>query len=113
VEHTDPARNGELWASVFGSAPDYWGWTVIEFLEGDWDTPGRAKVTIIDPDDPTYVVAVRELTMDHIWEALDKAVAARYTDVCTGRPIHETCEWDACTSDVILQLAVLGEIMYS
>jgi hypothetical protein len=110
---SDLARNQELWASVFGSAPEHWGWTEIEFLEGDWDTPGRAKVTFVDPDDPEDVVGTAELTMDDIWAALDKTIELRLVDVCTGRPIHETCEWDACNSDTVLQIAVLGEVTFA
>jgi hypothetical protein len=110
---TDTARNRELWSSVFGAEAETWGWSTIEFLEGDWETPGRAKVTFFDPEEPTYIIATRELTMDTIWEALDEVIALRYVDACTFAPIHETCDWDACSADTLLQVAVMGKLVFA
>lgn len=113
----DSARNQELWSNVFGSEAESWGWTRIEFLEGSWETPGRARVTFIDPecteDEPEYVIATREVTMDIIWEALDDIIARRVRDACTGALIHETCDWDACSADALLQMAVMGNVVFA
>jgi len=106
------ARNTELWMSVFGSESETWGWSEIEFLEGDWDIPGLARVRFFDPDiNEEY--GIKDLVMDDIWTALARCVELGLKDACTGDPIHETCEWDACNADTLLQVAVLGKVVFA
>lgn len=113
------ARDTELWMSVFGAEAETWGWSEIEFLEGDWDVPGVARVRFFDPDydddpdgDDTEYPS-KDLRMADIWLALNRTIELGLRDACTGAPIHETCEWDACTADTLLQVAVLGKIVFA
>lgn len=108
------ARDTELWMSVFGAEAETWGWSTIEFIQGKWDTVGVARVTFFDPDyeDEPEVYGTKDLTMTDIWVALNRTIELGLHDVCTGAPINETCEWDACTADTLLQVAVLGETVF-
>lgn len=116
-----PQRDVDLWSRVFGSAPGSWPWVWdIDFIEGDWDKPGRAKVVYWNPDGewdaenqcPAEIEGEAELTMDSIRDALEECVSGDYRDACTGRPIHERMDWDACSSDTLLQLAVMGTVTF-
>src|ERR1035437_9386462 len=43
----------QFWSQVFGSAWESFGshWMGEKWLEGDWETPGRVRLTLVDPDD--------------------------------------------------------------
>jgi hypothetical protein len=105
--------DAELWSNVFGAEPDSWGWSTIKFLEGDWETPGVAEVTFFDPVFPDEDTTTKTLTVTDLWNALRECERQGLVDTCTGAPIHFRCDWDACSSDLLLQIAVLGEEVYA
>lgn len=105
-------NDADLWSNVFGASPDSWGWSRIRFLVGDWETPGIARVVFFDPDDPKDRTA-KDLTVSDLWDALRKCEAQGLVDLCTGDPISLNCDWDACSSDLLLQIAVLGREVYA
>lgn len=111
TEWTDE-RIENLWSEVFGSGFETWEWIRgVRYLEGDWDVPGKVRVKIEDPDDEGKTKA-GVITPGRLIQALDKA-AEKYVDACTGNPIHEHMNWDACSGDVLVQIAVLGDVYYS
>lgn len=109
-------RQDALWSAVFGAAPEYLGWTGIKYLDGaGWCNPGRVRVTIYDPDDPADVVeGTKVLAPADLWLAAEETARRGYVDTCTGRPIRadENFDFDACSADVVLQVAVLGEARF-
>ena len=103
----DPA---ELWSEVFGSGYETWPWwNMVTFSEGDWDTPGVAHLSIIDPDEGPLStdVTVAEVNMERLVWAYEQAIAT-CVDACTGKAIYPGSDIDACVGDCILQIAVYG-----
>lgn len=105
----------ELWESTFGSSFEQWEWwRSVEYLDGaDWDKPGMVRLGIDDPTgvEDTYTLVV---TMPRLLQAVEQAVNT-CVDACTGQPINVKkgeVDFDACVGDCILQIAVLGEVVY-
>lgn len=116
-------RQDEVWRKTFGSGWETWGWSDVEYLDGsDWNKPGRAKVWFYNldeyqgRDEDGYahykVQGEAVVTPADLWKALERTMEKEYCDTCTGRPITERSDWDACVSDLILQMAVLGEVTF-
>lgn len=102
----------ELWTEVFGSGYETWPWwNMVTFSEGDWETPGVAWLSIIDPDDYDSQPVVASVNMDRLVWAYEQAIAT-CVDACTGKPIYPGSDIDACVGDCILQIAVQGEVVY-
>ena len=112
----DPERATDMWCSVFGSAGESWEWWLdVRFVEGDWDVPGVVHLEIENPDDEMGMPVSKDVRLDDVAEAFATAVVRGYRDTCTGKPISADdvdAGLDACSSDVILQLLVLGEVVY-
>lgn len=109
----------ELWSSTFGSGFETWSWwRSVEFLDkADWDNPGKVRLKIADPDHEEFSGKVKQRTvdMDRLLWAVGQA-AATCVDACTGEPItlrKGRVDFDACVGDCVLQIAVLGRVMYS
>ena len=104
-----------LWENTFGTAGESFPWwREVTFLEGDWDTIGRVRLGIEDPDDETKTIT-REVGIDDLYEAVQVVLRLGLRDACTGTRISvdfESDDWDACVSDVILQTLVLREVVY-
>lgn len=104
----------ELWSNVFGTAGDsFWWWRIVDFIEGDWDTVGKVRLGIANPDDETKI-KTKTVGIDDVVAAVSKVLDKGYRDACTGKPIAvgPDMDWDACTSDCVLQVLVLGEVVY-
>lgn len=103
----------EIWVNAFGTSGESmpW-WRNIRFLEGSWDTPGVAEVTIQDPlnDDSEIMAIVTPRTL--VAAAFEASTTS--VDACTGDPINVlgSLDWDSCVSDCVLQTAVLGDVVY-
>lgn len=105
----------ELWEATFGSSFEVHEWWVgIEYVNGaDWDKPGVAHLEIDDPEQPGRS-CFRDVDMDRLLWAVAKATA-ECRDACTGNAINPAkgeVDFDACVGDCILQIAVLGEVVY-
>ena len=103
----------QLWEMTFGTSGESFSWwSNLKFIEGDWDTPGIASIAIEDPDDEARLVFA-ELRIADIRAAAEKA-RETCVDACMGSAISldEEADWDACVSDCVLQMAVLGEVVY-
>lgn len=101
----------KVWRSVFGSGFETcpW-WTGAEFIEGDWDEVGKVEVSYADPDDydPLWSRVSKVLDLNDIVKALaslDEVYAYVVRDLMDEN-------LDAITSDVIIQQAVFGEVIY-
>lgn len=116
----------EVWEQAFGTSGETWGWWVsIDFFDGaTWeaDNGGFVRLTITDPDDADADDAeqgtiTKDVRVADVLAAVQTAVDKGYLDTCTGTPLANKLtegdlDWDACTSDVVLQVAVLGDVIY-
>lgn len=108
-------RVTELWRNIMGGAFEVNPWWVgVKYLlDAEWDVPGPVILYIANPDDGEDAEEeFRTITPENVVNALYKAMDKGYVDACTGTPIHENMDWDSCSSDVILQIAVLGDVVY-
>ena len=99
------------WEAVCGSLPTWTWWREFKFMAGaDWDRPGELAVTGDDPDDDTKTIS-KTLTARDFLAAYDKL---RTTD--NGGKHCGTCDLiddpDDCSSDLLLQVCMYGEIVY-
>jgi hypothetical protein len=97
----------DLWGAVFGAGATQWPWWhSVDYMDGaDWETPGTAMIGIEDPDDEDRTI-VGAVTVDLLAKAYSKAIQEniirdRYDDL------------DANSADIVLQIAILGELVYS
>ena len=117
-------RDFALWTNVFSSG---WQecrgstgahWLTVDFQHGaGWERPGKAIICACHHSLPDslrndHLTLAAEVSIDDLWRALDLAIARGYTDPCTGQRIHENMTWDPCAGDIVLQLAVLGDVLY-
>ena len=97
----------ELWDAVFGSAFESFGthWHEVEYLgDADWDKIGQVKLVVID--EVTLLKTEKVIGIEELAEALPKANEEVYMD------LFDFDEYDAVCGDAVLQMAVLGEVVY-
>jgi hypothetical protein len=100
-------KKQELWDAVFGSAFETFGnhWWSVEYLDGaNWDKVGKVKLVAFDEDSmekTEKIVGIEELV-----EALPIANKQVYMDLLNFE------DYDAICGDAVLQVAVLGEVIY-
>lgn len=98
----------EFWSNLLGSAWEDWDWwQSIKYSEGSqWDKVGEITVSITDPDDEEEEeVITKTLGVQDLADAYAKYISQT----------KNTVNWedfDACSGDAVLQIAVLGEIVY-
>lgn len=99
----------EIWSDVFGSGYEYSPWWVrVSYSPGaDWDVAGTATIKHWGKDDDT-VLEITQVTIEDIANAYAKLIADKWTH-CGGCGLDDP---DACSSDVVLQVAIFGEIVY-
>lgn len=103
---TFEVNDQELWEATWGSSALAWGswWIDCEFLdEADWDKIGQVKLTIEDVNEK-HVTKV--LGLEDIAKALPIANQQVYMD------LFNFGNYDAICADAILQVAMLGEVIY-
>lgn len=95
----------ELWSNVMGSGFETWHWwlAVVYEDDADWDIPGRVTLSIADPDKERGGL-IKTIDIRDISVALDRLAM-------DGTPVNVD-DLDAHTGDVVLQQAVLGEVVY-
>lgn len=97
----------ELWDSVFGSAFDSFGthWHEVEFLDDtDWDKIGKVRLVAID--EITLLKTEKIVGIEELLKALPIANEQVYMD------LYDFDDYDAICGDAVLQVAVLGEVIY-
>lgn len=104
-------RKDELWMEIFGSfnGVGEW-WKSIKFIDCDWETPGTVRIeAYTDVDDNEEETVVKTLTIEDVAKAYGEAVSKPYYHCGTTVDIHSM---DECASDIVLQQAVFGEVIY-
>jgi len=96
----------ELWSAVFGSAWESFGthWSECEWLEGDWEHIG--KVRLVAKDEVTEEEWEQVITIDTLLKALPIANKQVSMD------LFDFDDYDSICGDAVLQVAVLGEVIY-
>jgi hypothetical protein len=96
----------ELWSNVFGSAFESFGnhWHEIEYLSGDWDEIGSVRLVAIDEMTEETTEAI--VGIEELLKALPIANEQTYMDLLNFD------NYDAVCGDAILQVAVLGKVVY-
>lgn len=107
----------EMWSAVFGSAGDSFSWwNRVSFMgDADWDKPGEVWLGIEDPEDPTMLSTVeKKVTLKDVAHAVALCEVNKLAvDPCTGRLDLSFEQWDACIADAVMQILVLGEVVYA
>lgn len=101
----------DRFSAIMGACGTMWSWWVnVEYHGGDWDDPSDITFTVEDPDDERKVI-VKRVTPRQIVRALGTAVrtvpSMKHID-----PYDEDLDLDASDADCVLQIAVLGEVVY-
>jgi hypothetical protein len=96
----------ELWGAVMGSAFESFGdhWQEVEYLNGDWDDP-TSKVRLVCHNDK-YENVEKIITIDDIARALPIANEKVYMD------LFDLDQYDAICGDAVLQVAVIGDVVF-
>lgn len=97
----------ELWEAVFGSAWETFGnhWYAVEYLDdASWDVIGKVKLVAID--EVTLLKTEKVLGIEEIAQALPIANQQVSMD------LFDFDDYDAICGDAVLQVAVLGEVVY-
>ena len=96
--------DNELWSEVFGASVESLGWWLIEFGDNTgWDRAGTARVTLTDPD--TGVVEGQMVfSAGNLATALSKAYEQGYR--------INWSDMDAYDADTVLQIALLGKVVF-
>jgi hypothetical protein len=103
-------NDSELWSAVFGSAFESFGthWEEVQYLDCkngyDWQ-PG-ASVRLVAIDEQTGETTEKNVTLHDLITALPIANKQVYMDLL------DLDNYDAVCGDAILQVAVLGEVVY-
>jgi hypothetical protein len=97
----------ELWDAVFGSAFESFGnhWYEVDYLEDtDWDKMGKVRLVAID--EITLLKTEKIVGIEELLKALPIANTQVYMD------LYDFDDYDAICGDAVLQVAVLGEVIY-
>lgn len=100
-----------LWSNVFGSWNGAFPWWVsIEYFgDTDWDTYGAVKITYLVDVDNSEETASKILRVEDIADAYASVVANQYHHC--GETVNID-RMDECASDLVLQQAVFGDVIY-
>lgn len=99
----------EFWSSIMGSSefPHEW-WLKIKYHgEADWDVPGSVTVTGLDGE--TDKPVSKTLTIEDLVQAYEAVLTKQYHHCGTKVDIDNM---DDCSSDMVLQMAVFGDVVY-
>ena len=95
-----------VWKVVGGSLPNYSWWEWFQYSEGaDWETPGTLTVTGENPNGGRSIIKrLSALDLLHCYLAMEQKTHCGDCDLIADP--------DICSSDLILQHAMFGEIVY-
>ena len=108
---------GGLWSSVFGGGWEFFGDHIksVEFLNGSsWEEVGLARITGLDPKDEDKTVTVEVGIHDLVKAYAELLSQDTYASHSMAQSFYGNSEFDfdAMTSDCMLQQMVYGEIVY-
>lgn len=101
-----PITEAMVWEAANGAGFEYSWWERVEYIEGDWDKPGIIEVTIENPDGGKSIS--KRLTPADLMKEYREIETETHCGGC-----HLVLDPDACTTDLIFQQAMLGEILYA
>lgn len=98
----------DFWSNVMGSINfNFEWWRAVKYLDGaDWNKPGTVQLTIDNGEGKPYT---KKLTTDHLVTAYRYVIAQGYTHCGMEVDIEDM---DECSSDMVLQVAMLGDVVY-
>lgn len=100
------AAETDRYSWIMGSSGTMWSWWLgVEYHGGDWETPSDITFTIENPDGGDDIV--KTVSARSIVRALGTAV--RTVPSMAGMTAEDL---DASSADCVLQIAVLGEVVY-
>ena len=100
-------KKQELWEAVFGSAFECFGthWHEVEHLgDADWDVIGQVRLVAID--EVTLLKTEKVVGIEELANALPIA------NEQVSMNLFDFDDYDAICGDAVLQVAVLGEVVY-
>lgn len=108
---------GGLWSSVFGGGWEFFGDHIksVEFLNGSsWEEVGLARITALDPKDEDKTITVEVGIHDLVKAYAELLSQDTYASHSMAQSFYGNSEFDfdAMTSDCMLQQMVYGEIVY-
>jgi hypothetical protein len=98
----------EFWSSILGSTEFTEEWWLKIHYEDDtsWEYPGAIQVTALDGDNKPVT---KRLTLDDLLVAYIFAVTREYGH-CGA--LVDIQDMDSCASDIVLQIAMFGDVIY-
>jgi hypothetical protein len=109
----------DLWTSVTGSGWETMPWwkkakyskaTIASWNDGGDPSTYAIEVEIDDPEDEEKVIA-KTVTLADIAEACPKVWASKLHH-CGSRIDSNIDNYDSCVGDIIMQMVMLGEVIY-
>ncbi len=99
----------DLWSGIFGAAVGTWSWWHTFDFQGDadWDKHGEVIITAWDPDYKDYegdTLMTRTINVQNLADSYGWYIRAGYKTTID--------DMDACYSDVVLQHAFYGEVIW-
>lgn len=103
-------EDNEAWSRVFGGGWEYCTWWRRErYLEGDWNVAGAVELEIDDPEGEEGQGGITAiLRIDDIAKALS-ILASTHPHLFADFMDEDM---DQFSSDAVLQIAMLGEVVY-
>lgn len=102
----------ERFAAIMGACPDYWPWwRSMQYHGGNWDRPCDVTFIIDDPAAEGDVI-VKRLTAKQVVRALGTAVRTVPSMQHIDPYDTDSLDLDAGDADCVLQIAVLGDVVY-
>lgn len=109
VTITREINKTDFWSNIMGSLSFSFDWWLsVKYLNGaDWDKPGEVQLGILDENNEKLF---RTLTLEDLVTAYTLVIDKGYYH-CNGMPV-DIEDMDECTSDMVLQAAMLGDVVY-
>lgn len=103
-------KDEEFWSEVLGSTEfTFSWWRRVKYLgDADWDKPGIVELTIEDPEGEGTIT--KALTLADLVSAYYVVVEKGYHHCGSKIDIFNM---DECASDIVLQQAMFGDVIYS
>lgn len=108
VSITRQISRTDFWSNIMGSLEfQFDWWLAVKYLDGaDWDRPGCVQLTIEDENGKPLT---KKLILENLLQAYQHVVAKGYVHCGTTVDIEDM---DECASDMVLQTAMLGDVVY-
>lgn len=107
----DQPTDYDLWIGIWGSGFETYDHWLRLYGSPGWDEDPSATVTVACEDPHDDAALTISLTLADIHAAIGELAARGIT--CWGTPITpDFTDWDADAADLVLQMAVYGEIVY-